>query len=342
MKKKLMTLAALVAAMTTFTACGTTGSESNSSTTTPTTDSATDTTTTPSVSDTETTTDSESTETTTPEVSKYSVTLTVSDTFEVVTAPVAEAEEGDTVSFQLRAKEGYTLSSVTVADVEVTDNGEGNYSFVMPARAVEIVVETAQLTYSISVTEADTFTYTLKAGDADYTDPVAGGTNVSFTLALVNPTDFKLTDIKVIAGETAVETTLDLANFKVDFTMPFSDVTITPIVKSTKTTVTIVNNIALTSKDTLAFYVAKSKNGAYGKPDEQYKDGDEIPSGSTVYLARSIDAGYDYPGIKLIVTDDEGLPVGNVTGIYELPKGSYNHPTFTMPNSAITITAEYL
>ncbi|MCD7772083.1 MAG: leucine-rich repeat protein [Oscillospiraceae bacterium] len=62
-----------------------------------------------------------------------------------VTTNVSEAEEGDTVTVSITPDDGYTVGEVTVIDengdkVEVTDNGDGTYSFTMPEGEVAITV----------------------------------------------------------------------------------------------------------------------------------------------------------------------------------------------------------
>ena len=75
----------------------------------------------------------------------YSVTLPVKVTGGTVTAKKSYAEEGETFRFTVIPHEGYELDSLTVTDragkeLELTNEGGGEYSFKMPARRVEITV----------------------------------------------------------------------------------------------------------------------------------------------------------------------------------------------------------
>ena len=60
-----------------------------------------------------------------------------------VSASLEKAKKGDTVTITVDPEEGYEADTVTVKDkdgneVEVTDNGDGTYSFTMPASAVSV------------------------------------------------------------------------------------------------------------------------------------------------------------------------------------------------------------
>ncbi len=62
-----------------------------------------------------------------------------------------EAKKGDTVTFTVKPEEGYEVGEVTVTDengkeIKVKDNGDGTYSFTMPASEVEIEVEFKEIT----------------------------------------------------------------------------------------------------------------------------------------------------------------------------------------------------
>lgn len=75
----------------------------------------------------------------------YSVTLPAKVTGGTVTAKKSYAEEGETFRFTVIPHEGYELDSLTVTDragkeLELTNEGGGEYSFKMPARRVEITV----------------------------------------------------------------------------------------------------------------------------------------------------------------------------------------------------------
>lgn len=75
--------------------------------------------------------------------STYAVTAPTDTANGTVTTNVAKAKQGDTVTITPAPEEGYKTGAVTVKDkdgkdVEVTDNGDGTYSFTMPASPVTI------------------------------------------------------------------------------------------------------------------------------------------------------------------------------------------------------------
>lgn len=86
-----------------------------------------------------------------------------------ITITPADAEEGDTVTITVTPDEGYELSGLTVIDengneLTLTDNGDGTYSFVMPAGEVTITASFA----AVPQTEPDgsTSTTSPRTGDS--------------------------------------------------------------------------------------------------------------------------------------------------------------------------------
>ena len=80
--------------------------------------------------------------------SSYAVTPAKADNGTVTTDP-AKAKQGDAVTVTPAPDEGYKAEAVTVTDkngkpVTVKDNGDGTYSFTMPASAVNVAVSFAK------------------------------------------------------------------------------------------------------------------------------------------------------------------------------------------------------
>ena len=80
--------------------------------------------------------------------SSYAVTPAKADNGTVTTDP-AKAKQGDAVTVTPAPDEGYKEEAVTVTDkngkpVTVKDNGDGTYSFTMPASAVNVAVSFAK------------------------------------------------------------------------------------------------------------------------------------------------------------------------------------------------------
>ena len=81
---------------------------------------------------------------------KDNITVSKTDNGTVTVNP-DDAKEGDTVTITVTPDEGYELSDLTVTDADgnkltLTDNGDGTYSFVMPAGKVTITASFAAKT----------------------------------------------------------------------------------------------------------------------------------------------------------------------------------------------------
>ena len=81
---------------------------------------------------------------------KDNITVSKTDNGTVTVNP-DDAKEGDTVTITVTPGEGYELSDLTVTDADgnkltLTDNGDGTYSFVMPAGKVTITASFAAKT----------------------------------------------------------------------------------------------------------------------------------------------------------------------------------------------------
>ena len=76
----------------------------------------------------------------------YKVSLPAAPENGAVTVSPASAAQGKTVTISPAADEGYQVGTVKVTDkdgkeIPVTDNGDGTYSFIMPASAVDVAVD---------------------------------------------------------------------------------------------------------------------------------------------------------------------------------------------------------
>lgn len=81
---------------------------------------------------------------------------------------------GDIVEFTVTPAQWYTIDSVTIPNIEITDKGNGKYSFVMPSRNVTIKV--------IASKPMHTITFDTKGGNAVQSVTVANGDSFEKTI----------------------------------------------------------------------------------------------------------------------------------------------------------------
>lgn len=144
------------------------------------------------------------------------------------------AHQGDLITFTVGTEPDYVLSSVliynnsdpTAQPITPTDNGDGTYSFTMPADNVVIMANFDLKTYDITTV----------------CDPVQGGTitlegtaadgnevpNQTVTMTVDANLGFKVTDVTVLQdGTTTPVDVTDNGDGTYSFTMPEGDVTVT-------------------------------------------------------------------------------------------------------------------
>lgn len=89
--------------------------------------------------------------------SKYAITNGNAEHVEITDAPSSE-EEGKTVTFGYKVKPGYVFKDVQVTSngttLEITDNKDGTYSFLMPKGDVIITINTKNRLYKINKDES--------------------------------------------------------------------------------------------------------------------------------------------------------------------------------------------
>lgn len=150
-----------------------------------------------------------------------------------ITVP-STAQQGDLITFTVGTEPDYVLSSVliynnsdpTALPITPTDNGDGTYSFTMPADNVVIMANFDLKTYDITTV----------------CDPVQGGTitlegtaadgnevpNQTVTMTVDANLGFKVTDVTVQQdGTTTPVDVTDNGDGTYSFTMPEGDVTVT-------------------------------------------------------------------------------------------------------------------
>ena len=140
---------------------------------------------------------------------------------------VSAANEGQTVTFSVQANAGYSLSSLTVSQdsnaqpINYTDNGDGTYTFTMPADDVIIMANFSAQQYNI-ITQCTP----PEGGSIDnVVSSAAAGETVTFT---VTPNiGWTLTGLTVTDASGGDVTVTDNGDGTYSFTMPEANVTVT-------------------------------------------------------------------------------------------------------------------
>ena len=114
----------------------------------------------------------------------YSITLPSRVTGGSVTATKRYAEKGETFRFTVTPDEGYELDTLTVTDrsgkkLEVTDEGDGVYSFKMPAGRVEIEVSFREIAVELPFTDVPEGAWYADAAAYVYEHGLMAGTSAT-------------------------------------------------------------------------------------------------------------------------------------------------------------------
>ena len=128
----------------------------------------------------------------------------------------------DTVSLTVTPDEGWEIKSVTSAQAKITDNGNGSYTFTMPASNVTVKVVLEKTGYDVKTA----VTGEAKGGTVTPSKKVAAiGDNVSAAVAASYGYDLKSV---VVTGDSGKVYNVDKAeDGKYYFTMPAENVTVT-------------------------------------------------------------------------------------------------------------------
>ncbi|MFR8011829.1 MAG: InlB B-repeat-containing protein [Clostridia bacterium] len=206
-----------------------------------------------------------------------------------ITTAVQTAQAGDPVTFTVTPDAGYALAadSVKVNDgaVTVTDNGDGTYTFTMPAGAVEITAAFEKVDYDVTVGTTGNGAVTADVETAQMGDTV--------TLTVTPDEGYQLAagSLKVNGGAVTVT---DNGDGTYTFTMPASAVEIT----------------AAFEKVDYDVMVGTAENGAITADVETAQVGD------TVTLTVTPDEGYQLAAGSLKVNDGAVAVTDNGDGTY--------------------------
>ena len=218
----------------------------------------------------------------------YAVTL---GTFEngAVTASAATAQMGDTVTLTVSPDTGYQLVAdslkVNGGDVALTDNGDGTYTFTMPAAAVTVEAAFEKADYAVTLGTVENGTVTASAATAQMGDTV--------TLTVSPDTGYQLVadSLKVNGGDVALT---DNGDGTYTFTMPAAAVTVEAAFEKIGYTVT----------------VGTFENGTVTASAAT------VPMGDTVTLTVTPDTGYRLVADSLKVNGGDVALTDNGDGTY--------------------------
>jgi len=288
------------------------------------------------------------------EIPTYSVTLSSTITNGTASVDKTSAAEGETVTVTITPDAGYeaylsVISATTFLPYTYTDNGDGTYSFVMPADYVNVIVgigkyyvSTANwngnygiIFWSCGYWDNESMSYVSKSGIYDEGDVIS----VSVYIYPEYASTYELTEFLVTdASGNSVEATLvntgtvtwsdgEGISYDYEFTMPASDVTITTTLGKTGTTgdytIKVVN-------EGCSYDVVSSAN----EGDEVTLKITPLSAAQTVeltYKEIGYDETYDY---EYVVQREEVTYTG---------ESSYTY-TFTMPGNDVEfliIAGEY-
>ena len=252
------------------------------------------------------------------EPTKYDVTISE------VTGGTVEADKetaalGEEVTLTVEADEGKEIDEVTVTDesgseVEITDNGDGTYTFAQPASDVTVTVTfkdkaVEPTKYDVTVSEVTGGTV-----EADK-ETAAEGEEVTLTVEADEGKEIDEVAVTDDAGN-EIEVT-DNGDGTYTFAQPASDVTVT---------VTFKDEEATDPADEHKITITPSNSGKTTVSDETPKTGD------TVIITAAPDEGCELE--KVVVKDADGKEITTT-------KNSDGTYSYVQPDSDVTIEVTY-
>ncbi|MBR3211038.1 MAG: hypothetical protein IKF71_03765 [Bacilli bacterium] len=240
------------------------------------------------------------------------VTVKTEDDVNLVREPYLDSG-GDTINVHVNPKKDNYRVVVEIVDgsgnsVEFEQDGN-DYSFVMPNKDVTINVSYYSL-YKITVnTPTGTESWDINIDDLN---AVLAGESVVYT---VTPKyGYELVSVNVVGNNSAVSVTKTGDN-EYSFTMPYKDVTITPVFAKVKNSVTIVENEHTEDYDI------------------NVSDMSAVEYGKSVVVSITPKEGYELVGLVIQDEDDGTVSYQNTN--------NPNEVRFTMPAKDVIITPSY-
>ncbi len=231
-----------------------------------------------------------------------------------VTASVATAKQGDTVTLTATPDDGYKIKSVTVMDsnnniVPVTDNGDGTYTFTMPAGNATVTATFVKIAYSVLIPGEN-----ISGSGSVVPDRTEAAEGDAVTLTATPADGYKVESVTVKGSNNNVVPVTDNGDGTYTFTMPGGNATVTA------TFVKKVYSVLVSSENI-------SGSGSV-VPDRT-----EVAEGDTVTLTVTLGDGYKIESVTVKDSNNKDVPVtDNGDGTY----------TFTQPAGAVTVSATFV
>lgn len=256
-----------------------------------------------------------------PGAAGYNVTM--SGVFNPVCLLASATRVMDGAEITLTAVNGYTVSSITVKDsdngnVNVTDNGDGTWSFTMPAKNVTVTPVATKTHYRIDddgylELNVDNSIIMVQDGSTYY----ASGATISFTLTSSFGNNSELVGVNVYKDSNNEHIPYAESNGVYSFTMPAADAVITSS--------WIETSFRIIKYENMSFNVSEGGsvtiNGyVYYKKDAEITVSVAIPQGKEVS--------------SFSITDFNDVPVA----FTDNGDGTY---TFNMPGNNVTINVTF-
>lgn len=225
---------------------------------------------------------------------KYDVSISSSISNGTVTANVAKAAEGATVTLTATPSTGYQFSSWNVTDADSGTVTVTNNAFTMPAKAVTVSATFTKVNYAITYPTGTGYSITNKshATTANYND------SVSFKVSATS--GYRIKSVKYTpAGGSA--TTITPSSGTYSFTMPAKAVTVSVVAVQTHT-VTITKSAGGTLSSDAALTV--DHNTATQLPNATPNQGYKFTGWTVTTGTATLTSGTSASGAKVTATTD--------------------------------------
>lgn len=245
-----------------------------------------------------------------------------------LTVDKMDCEVGEKIYLQATPKEHFALSSIAALKgeetVELTDEGNGIYSFIMPLGEVTVQAEFENIQYQVSIESSQNGTVqfvvnenTVEGSQRNYD---AGDTvRVQITL----DAGYTLEEVKAIAADETSLEIRDEGNGYYSFTMPKQDVTIS--VKCGHYQLSLVQTPNAVILGTTSYFVTADEQ----KLDDPFY----CVAGEKVYVqssVKSVNSAYGKPALTLR-TGNKEIPITYEGG---------NLYSFTMPHESAVVVVD--
>lgn len=236
------------------------------------------------------------------------------------------AKEGEPVNISVTANEGYEFDGIQVTsngkDIAVSDNGNGNYSFVMPAGDVEVSAtfrETVKPVekYKVNVSNSEGGIVEVDTNEAE------AGATVAITATAKN--GYELEGVNVSSNGSPVSVN-DNGNGTFTFIMPTGDVNVSAVFVQKETPVekySIINGHQNSTRGTISL------------------DKTEAKAGETVTVTVLPKDGYVLQFIRANIIKITGPSGGQIIGEVQLEKIADNMYTFVMPAGDVMVRYDF-